>query len=109
MPNPTTTHPAAPGTREHLLPGAQVVAADPLRCPYGRHFSKITGKYSVDIGYDDLTSIMDMVFTVWDSLRLDATDDKIGDAFKGLVEHVESFRQWTGWGGVPGEYVGNDL
>lgn len=105
MPNPTTTQPAEPGTYQHLLPGA----AGPPRCPYSRHLSRITNEYTIQVGYKELSDIADRIVEVWDMLRLDATDEKIGTGFEALLAHVDSLREWTGWGGVPGKYVGNDL
>jgi hypothetical protein len=71
----------------------------------GRHLSYITGEYDIRIGYAELTVIMDKVFEVWDMLKLDATDERIGDGFSELVEHVADLRAFTGWGGVAGKYL----
>ena len=49
---------------------------------------------------------MDKVFEVWDSLKLDAANERIGDGFNSLVEHIAALREWTGWGGIPGKYLG---
>ena len=68
--------------------------------------SKLTSEYSIELNYDGLTALMDRVFAVWDSLKLDATDEEIGNGFEALVGHVAYLREWTGWGGVPGIYTG---
>jgi hypothetical protein len=68
-------------------------------------YSKITGETTIHIGYAELTEVMDMVFGVWDSLKLDATDERIGERFNDLVEHLDGLREWTGWGGVPGKLL----
>jgi hypothetical protein len=78
----------------------------PPRCPYSRMLSYITWQYSISLDYDGLTALMDEVFAVWDSLKLDATNEEIGNGFERLVGHVAELRQWTGWAGVPGIYTG---
>jgi hypothetical protein len=83
-----------------------VTAEAPPRCPYSRHFSYATEQYSIQVGFDELTEIMDKVFEVWDSLKLDATNERIGDGFNELVEHIAGLREWTGWGGIPWKYLG---
>lgn len=70
-----------------------------------RHLSYLTGEYDIRIGYAELTEIMDRVFEVWDSLKLDAADELIGDGFSELVEHIMGLRAHTGWGGVAGKYL----
>ncbi len=62
-----------------------------------RSLSYLTGEYSIQLDYAGLTSLMDEVFALWDSLKLDATDEKIGEAFGALVEHVAYLRSFTGW------------
>ena len=77
----------------------------PDDAPPPRHLSYITGEYDIRIGYAELTEIIDMVFEVWDSLKLDATNEQIGDGFSELVEHIVGLREFTGWGGVAGKYL----
>ena len=66
-----------------------------------RHLSNLTCEWSVELDYAGLTALMDEVFALWDMLNLDAADEKIGDGFEALVEHIGRLREWTGWGGVP--------
>ena len=74
------------------------------------HLSKVTGEYSIQLDYAGLTCLMDQVFEVWDSLKLDARDEAIGNGFERLVNTVAALRNWTGWGGIPEKYLGgNDL
>lgn len=71
-------------------------------------FSYLTGEYSVEFTWDDLTSLMDEVFAVWDSLKLDRTDEAIGNGFDALVGHIAALREWTGWGWVPEKFTIGD-
>jgi hypothetical protein len=80
-------------------------AGPPEAARLPRHLSYITGTYDIRIGYAELTVIMDKVFEVWDMLKLDATDEGIGDGFSELAEHVAYLRAFTGWGGVAGKYL----
>lgn len=82
------------------------VHGPPARCPYPRSRSKLTCEWSISLDYAGLTELMDHVFDLWDMLNLDATDERIGDGFEGLVTHISELRQWTGWAGVPGIYTG---
>jgi hypothetical protein len=78
--------------------------AEPAARPR-RHLSYLTCEWSVELDYAALTDLMDHVFDLWDMLNLDATDEKIGDGFSALVEHIARLRDFTGWGGVPGKYL----
>ncbi len=80
--------------------------AAPLRCPFGRHYSFATGQYSVGLGYEDLTRVMERILDVWDHLEeAGVMDDQARDMFESLLGHLSTTREWTGWGGVPGRYL----
>jgi hypothetical protein len=95
-----------PGWEVPASPVSGCDDAKPGKCPYPRSLSYATWEYSIQLDYAGLTKLMDHVFEVWDLLNLDAKDQKIGDAFEGLIEHVAELREWTGWGGVAGTYTG---
>lgn len=110
MPNPTRTvmGSAAYAGRVDPTEIAPVAADGP--CPYGRSLSYATNEYSLTIGYKELTGIMELVDQAWEAVE-DAfpIGEALGEQFAAIMEHVESLRQWTGWGGVPGKYIGNDV
>lgn len=79
--------------------------AKPGKCPYSRSLSYATMEYSIQLDYAGFTELLDMAYSVWDSLELDARNEKIGDGFEALVERISGLREWTGWAGVPGKYL----
>lgn len=104
---------------------ADLDPAPPPRCPYSRHYSKVTGQYSIRLDYAGLTQLMDHVFDVWDIVEakffrdaegcpepgtlaasLVVTEGRIADEFEALIERIGALREWTGWDGVPREYTG---
>jgi hypothetical protein len=76
------------------------------RCPYTRSFRYIDGQYHITIGWAELTEIIDMLDDVW-VFAEEAThgNDKLGEMFAALTDHIDGLREWTGWGGVPGKYL----
>lgn len=74
-------------------------------CKYPRHLSYVTWEYSIRIGYADLTELMDEVCDLWDRVEAEGTTTVIGDGFEDLIAHIGRLRDWTGWDGVPGEFL----
>jgi hypothetical protein len=86
--------------------GRSATSIAPLPCPFGRHLSYATWEYSIQIGYADLTGILDQIEALWDHLEDTGTmDNPAGDMLEGLLDHIREMREWTGWGGVPGEFT----
>jgi len=101
--------PAEPGTYEHLAPfKRRVIIGDPPKCPYSRTLSYATWEYSIHLGWAEMCDLMDKVDDLWQAVEDEwkPPSDKIGEMFGALMEHLDGLREWTGWGGVPGEYTG---
>lgn len=102
MPNPKT---APPDDKE-----MGVAKAGP--CPYGRSLHYHSMEYTIDVGWDELTEIIDMIDDLWMLVETEhkPPSERVGEHFGSLLNHVTSLREWTGWGGVPGKYLGgNDV
>jgi hypothetical protein len=67
-------------------------------------FSYITGEYTVEVDYGQWTALMDQVFALWDR----CLDERLGDDFERLINHIAAWRKWTeqGWGGIPEKCLG---
>ena len=66
-------------------------------CTYPRHFSKITGEYSISLKWADFTSLMDDVFAIWD---LGDQSEAAGVLFLALIDRLAEMRQHTNTWGV---------
>ena len=76
------------------------------KCPFPRSLCYVTGEYSIRLDYAGLTRLMEEVFALWDSLESSGVmDNKAGGMFEALLEHIGGLREWTGWDGVPGEFL----
>ena len=80
-------------------------ATVPPRCPFSRSLSYSTWQYSVHLDYAGLTDLMDEVFDLWERVEAEGTTEVIDDRFEALTNHIMGLREWTGWDGVPGEYL----
>lgn len=81
-----------------------VLERPPARSTHSRHFSYITGQYTIGLGWDDFTRIMDLAWEMLDQVT-DWGDD--GSKFDALIEHLAALREQAnaGWGGIPGKYL----
>lgn len=84
-----------------------MTAEAPARCPYSRSLSYVTMEYSLTISHGHLTKILDMIDHLWQRVEDEwkPPSESIGDEFGELMAHIDSLRQWTGWGGVSHEYL----
>lgn len=82
-------------------------AEAPPRCPFSRHYSYRTEQYTIAVGWAELSEIIAMIDDLWEHVEagVPKADDKTGAMFSALLDHVDGLREWTGWGGVPGQYL----
>ncbi len=76
-------------------------------CPYSRHLSKITWRYSIELSYEDFTEVIDGIIDLWDRVEElpGGCPEIIADEFIAIIDRIQSMQAWTGWGGVPGIYT----
>lgn len=67
----------------------------PAKCPYVRHLSYRTCEYSIDVGFDDLTELMDETVALLEHVE-NWVDDEGRDMFDALIVRIARMRKWTG-------------
>jgi len=78
----------------------------PPRCPFPRSFSYVTEQYSIELDYAAFDTLSAAVYDVWEATEQGKDQNVIGDMFEALLERIDAMQAWTGWGGIPGKYLG---